>query len=220
MSRRGPDPSPRQLAPALRAAEGLRRPGAGDRARRGLGPGPVRRARRGRGVGRAGYLRSARPPLVHGGAVRGWHGHGRRMDCHGSGTGLTDSSERAPARRASPACQDARSWTMRMADRQRRQSSALRPVGAATAPIGLATALSGLGLTSLALLPLQFSGAAILLPSRRRVTAALCVWSCWCFGRHHVLWRSSWMAYPARPSSARPESARRLLLRPAAGSVA
>ncbi len=76
---------------------------------------------------------------------------------------------------------------MRTADRRRRQSNALLLVGAAAALIGVASALSVLGLIILALLPLPFSGAAILLPAHWGVTAALFVWGCWCFGLYHAL---------------------------------
>lgn len=72
-------------------------------------------------------------------------------------------------------------------DRRRRQSNALLIVGAAAAFLGLASALSGVGLIILVLVPLPITAAAVLVRSCWRVTAALCVWGCWCFGLWHVL---------------------------------
>jgi len=72
-------------------------------------------------------------------------------------------------------------------DRRRRWSNALLIVAAVTAFLGLASALSAVGLIILALVPLPITAAAALVRSRGRVTAALCVWGCWCFGLWHVL---------------------------------
>lgn len=76
---------------------------------------------------------------------------------------------------------------MRTADRRRRQANALLLVGAAAAFVGLGAAVSGIGLVILALVPLPFTGAAALTPSRWRVAAAMAVWGCWCVGLYHVL---------------------------------
>ena len=76
---------------------------------------------------------------------------------------------------------------MRTTDRRRRQSNALLLVGAAAAFVGFGAAVSGLGLITLAVVPLPFSGAAALMPTRWRMAAALVVWGCWCFGLYHLL---------------------------------
>jgi len=72
-------------------------------------------------------------------------------------------------------------------DRRRRQSNALLIAGAAAAFLGFASALSSVGLIILALVPLPITAAAVLLRSRWRIAAALCVWGCWFFGLWHVL---------------------------------
>ncbi|MCY4620124.1 MAG: hypothetical protein OXD50_16460 [Chloroflexi bacterium] len=83
-----------------------------------------------------------------------------------------------------------RDWersTVTATDRRRRQSNALLLIGAAAAFIGLASALSSVGLIILALAPLPITAAAVLLPSRWRLIAALVVWGCWCVGLYLVL---------------------------------
>ncbi|MCY3922512.1 MAG: hypothetical protein OXG27_08960 [Chloroflexi bacterium] len=76
---------------------------------------------------------------------------------------------------------------MTKTDRRRPWSNALLIVGAAAAFLGLASALSGVGLIILVLVPLPVTAAAVLVRSRWRVAAALCVWGCWFFGLWHVL---------------------------------
>lgn len=76
---------------------------------------------------------------------------------------------------------------MPIADRRRRYSNALLLVGVSTAFAGMPTGFGGIGPAVLVLLPLPFTGATVLLPSRGRVAAALGVWGCWFFGLWHVL---------------------------------
>ena len=76
---------------------------------------------------------------------------------------------------------------MTATDRRRRQSNALLLIGAAAALIGVAGALSSVGLIILALAPLPFTAAAVLLPSRWRLIAALVFWGSWCVGLYLVL---------------------------------
>ncbi|MCY4617755.1 MAG: hypothetical protein OXD50_04255 [Chloroflexi bacterium] len=76
---------------------------------------------------------------------------------------------------------------MTATDKRRRRSNALLLIGAAAAFIGVAGALSNVGLIILALAPLPITAAAVLLPSRWRLFAALVVWGCWCVGLYLVL---------------------------------
>lgn len=76
---------------------------------------------------------------------------------------------------------------MPKAGRRRRWSNALVLVGVAAAFVGFLAAFSVIGFIILALVPLAVSGAAVLLPSRGRVLAALLLWGCWFFSLWDLL---------------------------------
>lgn len=71
--------------------------------------------------------------------------------------------------------------------KRRRWSNALLAIGSAATFIGLASAMGGIGLTILAFVQLPFTGAVILVRSRRRIAAALDVWGFWFYALYHVL---------------------------------
>ena len=76
---------------------------------------------------------------------------------------------------------------MAMTRLRTRQSRALLLFGAALVRVGLLAAVSVTGLVVLALAPPPISAAALLVPSRWRVVAALSVWACWSLGLYYVL---------------------------------
>ncbi|MDE2968454.1 MAG: hypothetical protein OXS30_13330 [Chloroflexota bacterium] len=73
------------------------------------------------------------------------------------------------------------------ADRRRRWSNALVLVGVAAALVGFLAAFSVIGFVILVLVPLAISGAAVLVPSRGRVVAALLLWAYWFFSLWDLL---------------------------------
>ena len=71
--------------------------------------------------------------------------------------------------------------------RPRLHSNVLLGVGVALVAFGYLASFSMIGLTSLALVPVPVTGAAMLVRSRWRVGTALLVWGCWFFGLYDVL---------------------------------
>jgi|GEM_PF-2543670 len=71
-------------------------------------------------------------------------------------------------------------------DRPQLHSNVLLGVGIALVAFGYLASFSMIGLTSVALVPVPVTGAAILVRSRWRVGSALFVWGCWFFGLYDI----------------------------------